>query len=176
MNSLLKQFIEKNIHLIEDNNFNELYNLIDYQLVSSLTQVLYKANINPLLFIEAIPFEFAYHTDWADPLIPGNIHRIGTKAFMFTPLSSLKIEEGCDYIGNTAFANCRRLESIQLPKSLLEIGQAAFFACPLKYIKYNGTQADWCNIAKGKTWVSPTTLASLTIECLDGLYNPQGDN
>ena len=32
--------------------------------------------INYVDEVEAIPFEFAYHTDWADPLIPGNIHRI----------------------------------------------------------------------------------------------------
>lgn len=35
-------------------------------------------------------------------------------------------EEGCQYIGNCAFAQCPNLKKVRLPKSLLEIGDAAF--------------------------------------------------
>jgi len=35
-------------------------------------------------------------------------------------------EEGCQYIGSCAFAQCPNLKKVKLPKSLLEIGGAAF--------------------------------------------------
>lgn len=41
-------------------------------------------------------------------------------------LEEVVFEEGCRYIGKNAFAYCRNLKKVKLPKSLLEIGTSAF--------------------------------------------------
>lgn len=44
-------------------------------------------------------------------------------------IKTLYIEEGVTSVGNKAFSNCTRLESIVLPASLLKIGESAFSGC-----------------------------------------------
>lgn len=47
----------------------------------------------------------------------------------YTELEEVVFEEGCKYIGKSAFANCTNLKKVKLPKSLVEIGDSAFRDC-----------------------------------------------
>ncbi len=47
----------------------------------------------------------------------------------YTELEEVVFEEGCKYIGESAFANCTNLKKVKLPKSLVEIGDSAFRDC-----------------------------------------------
>lgn len=46
-------------------------------------------------------------------------------------IKTIVISEGITYIGDTAFASCKNLVSVNLPNSLSRIGDAAFATCPL---------------------------------------------
>lgn len=44
-------------------------------------------------------------------------------------LEEVVFEEGCKYIGRSAFLGCKNLKKVRLPKSLVEIGHNAFAEC-----------------------------------------------
>ena len=68
-------------------------------------------------------------------LIPGSVRTIGREAFANTPMSSIRFGEGVGTIGAGAFKDCKRLEYVQLPASLMRIygggqfGYSPFYGC-----------------------------------------------
>ena len=59
----VKGFIEDNIELIEQNKWEEFYDIVDKELYSlydtgMLTYALLKADINPLYYLDSIPVAF----------------------------------------------------------------------------------------------------------------------
>lgn len=62
--------------------------------------------------------------------IPASMKVIKVSAFKnSTKLKKLKMEEGVEEIGDSAFVGCEALEELQLPKTLKKIGVAAFGGC-----------------------------------------------
>lgn len=59
------------------------------------------------------------------------VEKINDNAFAESNIKSLTFEEGSfvDEIGKYAFSDCKNLESINLPKSLLSIDEGAFYQC-----------------------------------------------
>lgn len=93
--------------------------------IGLFTQLLYSIDINPLDYLEHIPYFFLDSASLVTIKIPNNIKSIN------------------DY----AFYNCRDFTSITIPDSVTSIGEFAFYACnKLQDIYITDIEA-WCNIS-----------------------------
>lgn len=120
MNLALKEFVEKNIHIIEQNRFKELYIIAEIEPdleVYDLTKLLYAADIDPLKELDYIPSNFMMGT-----------HLNGLQSVDLSHLIHIK------HIEAYAFAYNNNLKEIILPPNLETIGSAAFLASGLKKI------------------------------------------
>lgn len=61
--------------------------------------------------------------------IPGSIKKMGKCAFAGSTVSSVTIGEGCDIIGHSAFAFCKKLHEVNLPTTIKQIDVCAFKSC-----------------------------------------------
>lgn len=145
-------FLEENGQLINDNEFDKVYELYRNDrpsLRSVLTKVFYEAEIDPLPYMKNVPSNFATYIDSIkNVIIPGNIKTIGAFSFAFSEnLTEVDIEEGVKIIEKGAFNHCAKLEKIYLPSTLLAIEKGAFDECgALKDIYYGGTPSQWSRI------------------------------
>lgn len=65
-------------------------------------------------------------------------------------LRGIVLPEGLLYIGGEAFADCSELEAIRIPASVETIESSAFDWCgKLKYVFFDGTQAQWKQAFEG---------------------------
>ena len=90
------------------------------------------ANLNYITLPEkivAIPSTFLYFggSKPKDIIIPDNVKEIGASAFYGCALRSIKLPEGLETIGNTAFGNTSYLTSIEIPSTVTSIGHNAFW-------------------------------------------------
>lgn len=71
-----------------------------------------------------------YFSELKELTVPGNIRKIGARAFAFSvKMKKAVIEEGVEEIGESAFENCDSLETVVLPESIKTIHPNAFFSC-----------------------------------------------
>ena len=71
-----------------------------------------------------------------DVIIPKRCHKIGNNAFERSNITSVKMQDGITYIGNSAFNVCSHLSEIKLPNTLIGMGQMAFCNCSsLEYLE-----------------------------------------
>lgn len=111
--------------LLNENRFKELYNrYIDICSDPTwyLTQVLIKANIDPLPYIDSIP------------------------EMMFRDcayLEEVTIPENIQSVGMEAFRHCFNLKRVAIKNTETEFNYYAFDGCFIEYVYYNGTQEDW---------------------------------
>ena len=140
MELALKEFVEKNIHLIEENRFKELYIIaeVDPDLeVYDLTKLLYAADIDPLKELDYIPSNFMIGTHLNAPQSVDlsnltHIKHIENYAFAFNNnLKEIILPPNLETIGSTAFL-ASGLKKIIIPKSVKAIGDVAFMDC--KYL------------------------------------------
>lgn len=143
MTEALKSFIERNIQLIEDKNFKDLYinAYVEYMNerdkikpidISALTDILFQLFDKEPIFDDNLTFVPHYYLVANDKVI------------------DVVIPEGIESIGKSAYRNCRNLQSLTLPKTLSKISDEAFKGCDkLSSISYNGSKADWEHIKLG---------------------------
>ena len=62
-------------------------------------------------------------------------------------ISSFDVPEGVEFIGESAFSDCRDLTAVGIPASVSGIGVSAFYCCPLRSVSYPGSGAEWDAIA-----------------------------
>lgn len=62
-------------------------------------------------------------------ILPPQIKRIEDKAFENTTIESIEISEGTESIGKDAFANCKYLRKVIIPKSVTACDLHAFYGC-----------------------------------------------
>ena len=71
-------------------------------------------------------------------------------------LVSVVIPDSVEIVGNSAFKNCQRLETVtfgEYASMLCEIGKQAFFGCTtLEFIEFVGDEYTWNAVEKGKDW------------------------
>ena len=140
MELALKEFVEKNIHLIEENRFKELYIIaeVDPEVeVYDLTKLLYAAEIDPLQYLDYIPSGFMSGTFDKQPEVLDlsylpRIKHIEGEAFAYNlDLKEIILPPNLETIGATAFL-ASGLKKIVIPKSVKAIGDVAFMDC--KYL------------------------------------------
>ncbi len=117
MEEYIKQFIGEYEDLIEENEWEEIYNILNkeyrYNQVGQFTWTLLKSGINPLRYLKYVPENFLAGSD----------------------IEQLYLPEGITEIRNAAFYKCQLLTKIELPDTLEKIGPQAFHQCDgLRYI------------------------------------------
>ena len=139
MELALKEFIEKNIRLIEQNKFKELYikakNEPDLEIYD-LTKLLYTADIDPLKELDYIPSMFMMDThltaDQPQSIdLSHLIHIKHIESFAFGHNHNLKeiiLPPNLETIGAAAFIDSG-LEKLLIPKSVKDIDDLAFRDC-----------------------------------------------
>ena len=99
----------------------------------------------------------------------GSVTSIGDSAFAgCTGLTSIDIPDSVTSIDDRAFSECSGLTSIVIPNSVKYIGHEAFAYCRgLTSITFNGTIAQWNAIFKGANWKARVPSAC-NVVCTDG--------
>ena len=173
MNNKVKEFIEKNIILIEDNKWKEVYNKASRVLflsnMGNLNSIFLEADIDPLNYLNYIPADYLYNQNIKSFTIPNHIKRIADRAFSgCSSLTSVTIGNGVKRIGNYAFAGCSSLTSLTIGNGVKRIGDYAFSGCrSLTSITFNGTIKQWETIGKDYKW-NYNVPASCIVYCSDG--------
>ena len=163
MTEALKSFIERNIDLIEDRKFEELYDNAYDSWLNNLG--IMPMDIRDLTGVLSDVFD-------DEPIFDANLTHVPSFYRLATDnLRHLEIPEGIEYIGKAAFKNCINLNYLKLPRSLRRIADEAFKGCDnLDEIFYDGSKADWERIqldmqAFGSTgWIHQYK----TVYCNDG--------
>lgn len=143
--------IEDSIALIDKNDFGkfyfELYQSYPPQILGWVTICLLEAEIDPLTYLNYIPFYYLYGQVTDETYhIPNHIKNIGMGAF-----------EGC-----------MDLTTVYIPKSVTTIGDYAFYDCTnLNDIYYEGSIKDWAYVALNGSNIFPTNIREVTIHCSD---------
>ena len=121
MVTILKNFIEENIDLIEQKNWRDLYDLASVHIpfqIGNLTTNLMKAGIDPLDDLEIVLPEM-----FADSMI-----------------EQIELPTQISVIKRQAFKNCYELKELTLPPALIRVDSEAFANCyELHTIRYPGT-------------------------------------
>ena len=88
--------------------------------------------------------------------IPDTVNYIGQGAFFYcTGLTSIAIPEGVSSIGYNAFSYCENLESVTIPNSMKHIVENAFFMCENIKAVYTSDLSSWCKITFGDEYANP---------------------
>ena len=100
------------------------------------------------------PLEGFFGNQVTNYTIGNDVTSIGNYAFSgCTGMTSVTIPNSVTSIGNHAFRGCRGLTSVTIPNSVTSIGNYAFRSCTsLKDLYFDGTKAQWNNVAKGYCW------------------------
>ena len=136
MTNQVKDFIEENAQLLENEDFYEFYQKAyksfehEIDLIGELTGVFLDSGINPLDYLKEIPNGFLSGQSFIKTYsIPGHITSIGSEAFQDCKnLTSVIIPDSVTSIGSGAFSECG-FEHMTLPNSISLIDSYAFHAC-----------------------------------------------
>lgn len=136
MNNHVKDFIEKNIMLIEEDKWEEVYESgfsdtsLDAQDIGQFSMVMLAAGIHPENHMKHLPDFFLIETSIPSFDIPNSIVAIGDSVFAgCQKLKSITIPNSIVSIGKYAFFNCSRLTGVTIPDSVTSIGPKAFEYC-----------------------------------------------
>lgn len=154
MKKSLKNFIEENIELIENGEFEVIYSDLDadfrYTLIGDFTEALIKAGIDPAKYMKEIPPHYLGGTSLRSYTIPNNITAIG------------------EY----AFSGYNGLTEVVIPSTVTSIGAYTFRYChELRSIIYLGTVDQWKGVKKLPGWKKDSSIKKII--CADGITNPQ---
>ena len=133
MNCDINRFIEDHIEMMENGNWEQIYNELreyDVETVSHFNTLMYRVGIQPLEKMTYVPRLFLTWSPLTKiPPVPDDISRILDMAFMESKLESIKLPKHLEYIGSQAFAMCHNLKEIVLPNTVETIGMSAFYNC-----------------------------------------------
>lgn len=152
----LKKFITENRNLIDSCKFTELYQKINKELfstfddtsvVSSLTRLLWEADIDPLVYMQSVPTNYMSYQDIEYFEVPRNIKKIEYGSFKnCDKLKNIIIDEGVEKIDTEAFLGCFNLDRVDLPSTIKEIEEGAFLSCEKAHFYYEGTEEEWSKV------------------------------
>lgn len=130
MNSNVKQIIEDNLDLINENRFEELYENVPENYRGELSDILLDSGIDFLSYMNYVPAYAFFISTIKKINIPQNIKSIEAYAFYgCTGLTSITIPDSVINIDNSAFRGCTGLTSVTIGNSVTKIGYEAFRYC-----------------------------------------------
>lgn len=133
MDDAVKQFIEKNIDLIEENKWEEVYQKANATLTyhtGKFTEFILEADIHPEGYLHRLPTNFLSYASITKFEIPSNITSIDSSAFAYcNTLKSMAIGNSVTEIGSLAFYDCDNLISVTIPDGGTFIGEGTFYGC-----------------------------------------------
>ena len=136
-----KKYIEANIDLIENDKWKEFFK----NAPRGTGEVLYFARIDFMTWMKQVPPE----------------------CFRGSALTSITVPNNVTSIGHYAFAYCRRLKSITISSSMINIKSDAFNSIESDVvINFNGTKQQWKNLISDDIAVFKNTR--YTCNCVDG--------
>ena len=111
----------------------------------------------------------AYRGTASTVTLPDTLGDIGCNTFRdCSSLTEIVIPAGVTLLGYSAFHGCKSLSSVTIPQSVVSIGKGIFSGCErLTRIIYNGTRAEWAQIAKADRW--DDGMGTYAIACADGV-------
>lgn len=115
----LKEFLDNNYSLLNNNEFEELFQAAANKLgrLDELYKLLINTGIDILPYVKSIPNIYFENSDIERITIPNNITGIGWAAFKnCKELNYVAIPDSVTRIGNHAFQGCTSLEYISLPQ------------------------------------------------------------
>lgn len=170
------EYIHNNIELIDENNFEALFEderkPLDV-LTRDIVDILNEADIDPMPYLEYIPTRYLAGSRKSHKLItiPSNVFAIEGGAFTGLDVEKVVIEEGVQEIYRGAFQRNPELKEVYLPHSLGKMNGRQFSGCHfLDKIVYNGTLAEFNHIWKPREWFSSPLdeqAAHCTLVCTD---------
>lgn len=194
MTAELANFIKQHIDLINESEFDQLYQIANEKDVKTeeLTALLLNSDIDFLSFMTKVPEGcFAKIKSLTSITIPESIQVIEDKAFSWcSNLESVKLANSITRIGEGAFYLCTSLKNIDLPSNLTSLKSFVFSKCnslrsivipaSVKLIKsfafkecenlyqidYQGTKQQWMDIDKSPRWNQGMPYSKIV--CLDG--------
>lgn len=119
----IENFIKNNANLINENDWDEVYKLVNYNSieyndVGEFTKIILSCGVDPLPYMERVPSAYFYNVE--------------------EPSLDIYIPENVKYINQIAFYNCS-IKSLHIPKSIIDIDTGGF-ALPRHvpiYVPYN---------------------------------------
>ena len=162
MDACTKEFIERNIELIEQEKLNLFYDNAESDL---LNRKLIPGSMRELTHI--LKDVFGY-----EPLEHPSMHAVPSFYRILDDIESFTIPDHLERIKGSAFKNCGRLTQITISKSIVQIYDQAFLGCNnLKRINYLGTKKEWDKIVIDYSAFTASGLAAnITLYCTDGWY------
>ncbi|MBR4063417.1 MAG: leucine-rich repeat protein [Clostridia bacterium] len=108
-------------------------------------------------------------------VIPEGVTSIGNYVFYnCSALTNVVMPNGVTSIGNYAFRYCSALTSVTIPASVTSIGNYAFANCTaLTTIIFDGNEAQWQNVTKGKSWNMSSKFTVICMVAEDGHTHDQ---
>lgn len=169
MNNRVKEFIERHIDKIENNEFFDLFETAStafpiYEDVGELSKTLEDAEIYPLDNLVIIPTAyFAGRDDIETYMTPNNIIEVRPRTFHNCGnLDELILYKNVEYVGVHVCWNCN-LEYLEIQNPDIVFALRAFNNCTIHHIKFNGTKEQFL-----KTDFYGNLLSSTFIEYTDG--------
>ena len=162
MDACTKEFIERNIELIEQEKLNLLYDNAESDI---LNKKLVPGNMRELT--HTLKDVFGY-----EPIEHPSMHAVPSFYRILDDIESFTIPDHIERIKGSAFKNCGRLTQITIPKSIVQIYDQVFLGCNnLKRINYLGTKKEWDKIIIDYSAFTASGLpANITLYCTDGWY------
>lgn len=136
INHKLKNFINENIDLIDENNkeaWEEIYNKLSRSVFpkGEFTQTILNSGINdPASIMRYIPKKYLIGSTIESYIIPSDVTSISEYAFFdCKSLMNVTIPDSILSIGYEAFCGCSNLKKIVIPGSVTRISEHAFAWC-----------------------------------------------
>lgn len=134
MDDCTKEFIERNIELLEKDRLDLFYDNAESDL---LNRKLIPGSIRELTL--TLKDVYGY-----EPIEHPSLHAVPSFYRILSDIESFTIPDHIERIKGSAFKNCDRLKEITIPKSVVQIYDQAFLGCDnLKKIVYDGTIKEW---------------------------------
>ena len=165
----IKQFIERNIDEIENNQFFDLFEIAAvalpfYEDCGILSRILEDAELQPIIACKCIPAAyFAGREDIERYVTPATVKEIRARAFQNCKnLKELVLYKDVDIVQSFVCWNCE-LDYLEIQNPLIEVSVRAFNQCKIKHIKFHGTIDQFYNSGFYGNW-----LAGTNVDCIDG--------
>lgn len=166
MNTQQKQYIEQNIELIEQGQWDDFFKDCPLGIASTL----YDADIDFMYEMSRVPTGAFYGCNSIKNMnIPEGVITIEHSAFYSCDnLTSITIPNSVLNIDANAFGSCMVLRSVSIGKNVHKIGHDAFYNCiKLNRINFEGTIEQWKEVSIEKDcWMY---VPARTIRCIDGI-------